>query len=215
MPAFPSSTGANSTLANPNPGSTNGKNLGLGNSTQLGSNPSALNYPDPRLNPPSLNSPLPQQQTPSSGFGTTPGFAGRPSNNWAATSNPAPTTYDPRMSQPYDGYAGAPNYSPSYTTAPNPSTYPLHVATNTAPPTLPNSPAQTGRQQQSAAGGGVAGTPNSTSGGQITATNVDGILQVLFLLSLVVNFYLGILIRKLLIRYRSLLTNVRSQTAYT
>ncbi len=47
------------------------------------------------------------------------------------------------------------------------------------------------------------------------ATNVDGILQVLFLLSLVVNFYLGILIRKLLIRYRSLLTNVRSQTAYT
>ena len=57
--------------------------------------------------------------------------------------------------------------------------------------------------------------PGSASGGQIIASNVDGILQVLFLLSLVVNFYLGILIRKLLIRYRSLLTNVRSQTAYT
>ena len=42
---------------------------------------------------------------------------------------------------------------------------------------------------------------------------VDGILQVFFLLSLVVNFYLGILIRKLLTRYRSLLMNVRSQTA--
>ncbi len=44
--------------------------------------------------------------------------------------------------------------------------------------------------------------------------SIDGILQVLFLLSLVVNFYLGILIRKLLMRYRSLLTNVR-QAAYT
>lgn len=43
------------------------------------------------------------------------------------------------------------------------------------------------------------------------AGNVDGILQVFFLLSLVVNFYLGILIRKLLARYRSLLMNVRSQ----
>lgn len=216
MPAFPPAVGANSTLAtNPYPGSTNSKSSGLGNGTQLGSNPSALNYPDPRLNPPSLNSPLPQQQTPSSGFGTTPGLAGRPANNWAATSNPAPATYDPRLSQPYDSYAGTPNYSPSYTSAPNPGTYPLHVATNAPNPALANSSTQTGRPPQTAASGGVAAPPISASGGQITATNVDGILQVLFLLSLVVNFYLGILIRKLLIRYRSLLTNVRSQTAYT
>jgi len=41
----------------------------------------------------------------------------------------------------------------------------------------------------------------------------ENFLQVFFLLSLVVNFYLGMLIRKLLMRYRSLLANVRSQTA--
>ena len=38
-------------------------------------------------------------------------------------------------------------------------------------------------------------------------------LQVFFLVSLIVNFYLGILLRKLLTRYRSLLSNVRSQVA--
>lgn len=41
----------------------------------------------------------------------------------------------------------------------------------------------------------------------------QNILQIFFLLSLVVNFYLGMLIRKLLGRYRSLLTSVRGQTA--
>ena len=45
------------------------------------------------------------------------------------------------------------------------------------------------------------------------ATASDNFLQVFFLLSLVVNFYLAMLIRKLLTRYRSLLSSVRSQTA--
>lgn len=40
----------------------------------------------------------------------------------------------------------------------------------------------------------------------------DNVLPVFFLLSLVVNFYLGMLIRKLLTRYRALLANVRSQS---
>ena len=215
MPPFPPATGANATLANPYPGATNNKNLGFGNGTQAGSGTSALNYPDPRLTPPSLNSPLPQQQTPSSGFGTTPGLTNRPANNWAATPNPASTNYDPSMSQPYDAYGGAPNYSPSYTPLPNSGTYPLHVATNAPLVPLPTSQTQGGRQTQLPAGGGVVIPTSPVNGGQITPANVDGILQVLFLLSLVVNFYLGILIRKLLMRYRSLLTNVRSQTAYT
>jgi hypothetical protein len=46
-----------------------------------------------------------------------------------------------------------------------------------------------------------------------TAGAPDNILLVFFLLSLIVNCYLGGLIRKLLTRYRSLLSNVRSQTA--
>ncbi len=41
----------------------------------------------------------------------------------------------------------------------------------------------------------------------------DGILRVFFLLSLVMNFYLGVLIRKLRTRYRTLLTSVRVQGA--
>ncbi len=39
----------------------------------------------------------------------------------------------------------------------------------------------------------------------------EGILRVFFLLSLVVNFYLGVIIRKLRTRYRSLLASSRSQ----
>lgn len=54
-------------------------------------------------------------------------------------------------------------------------------------------------------GTGSASPPNSTT--------AVGLLQIFFLLSLVVNFYLGILIRKLLARYRSLLSNVRGSAA--
>ena len=40
---------------------------------------------------------------------------------------------------------------------------------------------------------------------------MDNVVPVMFVLSLVVNFYLGMLIRKLLTRYRSLLSSVRGQ----
>ena len=43
-------------------------------------------------------------------------------------------------------------------------------------------------------------------------SGVENIMPVMFVLSLVVNFYLGMLIRKLLGRYRTLLSSVRSQT---
>ncbi len=43
-------------------------------------------------------------------------------------------------------------------------------------------------------------------------TGMENIMPVMFVLSLVVNFYLGMLIRKLLGRYRTLLASVRSQT---
>lgn len=42
-------------------------------------------------------------------------------------------------------------------------------------------------------------------------SGMDNVVPVMFVLSLVVNFYLGMLIRKLLGRYRSLLSSVRSQ----
>ncbi len=43
-------------------------------------------------------------------------------------------------------------------------------------------------------------------------TGMENVMPVMFVLSLVVNFYLGMLIRKLLGRYRTLLSSVRSQT---
>ncbi len=43
-------------------------------------------------------------------------------------------------------------------------------------------------------------------------SGMENVVPVMFFLSLVVNFYLGMLIRKLLTRYRSLLSSVRSQT---
>ncbi len=56
------------------------------------------------------------------------------------------------------------------------------------------------------------GDNSSTSGAETPKTN-DNLWQLFFLLSLVMNLYLGRLIHKLLLRYRSLLANVRSQTA--
>ena len=53
----------------------------------------------------------------------------------------------------------------------------------------------------------------SNFGAQAQRSGVENIVPVMFVLSLVVNFYLGMLIRKLLTRYRSLLSSVRSQTA--
>ncbi|MCC6511827.1 MAG: hypothetical protein IT423_22190 [Pirellulaceae bacterium] len=43
-------------------------------------------------------------------------------------------------------------------------------------------------------------------------SGMENVVPVMFVLSLVVNFYLGMLIRKLLGRYRSLLASIRSQT---
>ncbi len=53
----------------------------------------------------------------------------------------------------------------------------------------------------------------SGSSSSTARTRTQNFLQVFFLLSLVVNFYLGMLIRKLLSRYRALLSSVRSQAA--
>ncbi len=53
----------------------------------------------------------------------------------------------------------------------------------------------------------------TSNSGATKSKNNQNLLVVFFLLSLVVNVYLGMLIRKLLTRYRSLLSSVRSQIA--
>ena len=54
------------------------------------------------------------------------------------------------------------------------------------------------------------------AGNQSAASNAgpsERWLSVFILISLIVNFYLVVLLRKLLTRYRTLLSNVRSQAA--
>jgi len=139
------------------------------------------------------------------------------------------------MSQPQDNYnfGGAPNYPPNYTSTQNlgEAQNSTHTAMNNAPyNTSNNSNSTTPRKQTN----GVSPlSPNQmevalavrdkfdkNKDGQLTPdeytpANVDGILLTLFVVSLLVNLYLGHLIRKLLMRYRLVLTNVRSQAAYT
>ena len=64
--------------------------------------------------------------------------------------------------------------------------------------------------------GGNQSSPSDLAGSAPVETATqqrDSFLQVFFILSLVVNFYLTTLLRKLLGRYRALLTSVRGQTA--
>ncbi len=245
-------------LTNPNlsnPAATNpNRNLSnLGGSTVGGSSASP-SYPDPRLTPPSLanqqlsnqqlsnqqlgnQSTLPLQQTPATGFGTSPGLAGRQNSTWNNATAGAPA---PNYTSAPDPYANQQNFPPNYSNATNnpfAGTSPTNPNLNNSQldntlanqnfdrmamgnnPAL-NNPALNNQTVQGRNTSLPAGSSpptiltDNTATETIPVTKMDGVLPVLFLLSLVVNFYLGILIRKLLIRYRSLLTNVR-QAAYT
>ena len=135
------------------------------------------------------------------------------------------------MSQPSDNFAGSPNYAPNYTSLPNQGTYqdPTRISMNTNHPSPPPNSSQT---RQPTSGGSVSQPPSEwdnilltfdkNKDGRLTPdeytptnSNADGILLTFFVLSLLVNLFLAHLIRKLLIRYRLVLTNVRSQAAYT
>jgi hypothetical protein len=54
-----------------------------------------------------------------------------------------------------------------------------------------------------------AETTDETSAA-ISASNWEKVLQILFILSVVLNFYLGVHLHKLLLRYRTLLSSVRA-----
>jgi hypothetical protein len=233
LPDYPPTGGANAPFASANPPTANTANSRSSLGTGFGANNStAPLYPTDRLNPPSLNTQnaIPQQRTPSSTFGTSPGLANA-SNDWVTT-NPAAPNYAPSMSQPTDKYnfGAQTNLPPGYTAAPNLNEYqnPTHIASNptpyaapsnTNPPASPtNSGALTRQQLENALA--VQSKFDKNKDGvltpdEYTPASVDGILLTLFVVSLLVNLYLGHLIRKLLMRYRLVLTNVRSQAAYT
>lgn len=241
-PPFTNPNLTNPNLTNTNPAIPNRNVSNLGNSG-AGGTTAQPGYPDPRLTPPSLSnqSTLTQQQTPAAGFGTSPGLVGRQNNTWNNSANNSAAPNYTAAPDPYanaqnvqSNYSGAPNNpfgtapqtNPAFTNSQlnnslsNPN-YDRMAMNNTPPPSTqvsnPNLNNQTslGRGTSLPAGSSPPSilTGSTTSPELAQSTKIDGVLQVLFLLSLVVNFYLGILIRKLLIRYRSLLTNVR-QSAY-
>jgi hypothetical protein len=73
------------------------------------------------------------------------------------------------------------------------------------------------RNRANAAEQNAAAAPQTNASGSAEGNSVASagsvLIQMFFLVSLVANVYLVFLIRKLLHRYRSLLTTVRSQTA--
>ena len=93
------------------------------------------------------------------------------------------------------------------------------VASNTSFPSLPPSGELSGQKPIALGGGSATGASTSSSdankeaaAGSNQSTAFENILPAFFILSLLVNFYLGSLIRKLLTRYRALLANMRGQT---
>ncbi len=94
--------------------------------------------------------------------------------------------------------ASNPNLAGSNPSNPNPGSYQNNVDTN--------------QNRQSSPSDDLAGSNGASHRGSIQRSS-DVWLQIFFLVSLIVNFYLGMLIRKLLTRYRSLLSSVRGQAA--
>jgi hypothetical protein len=229
IPEFPPATGSNLPFSSANQAAVNNRNstIGSGLGTGLGSGMGTGKaapplYPADRLSPPSLSNQmtLPQQQTPSQGFGTTPGLAAsQPSSDWKTSPLPS---YAPSMSQPSDNFAGSPNYAPNYTSLPNQVTNqdPTRISMNTNQARLP--PAGGAVSQPTNEWDKILLTLDKNKDRQLTPdeytptnSNADGILLTFFVLSLLVNLFLAHLIRKLLVRYRLVLTNVRNQAAYT
>ncbi len=183
------------------------------------------NYESPM--PPSLAGiGIPNQQTPVNGFGSTTGVGSRFGNQTGFGQSPgsAATEFNGpgaanggqalNQSNLPNAYAGISNngtqtgpggFSQQTPSSAIPNDGFNRMAANTGSVLIPG--------QQSAVGKSTDGSASdSQSGASTPARSSQGILQVFLLLSLVVNLYLGMLIHKLLTRYRSLLTSVRGQT---
>lgn len=167
-------------------------------------------------------------------FGGLPrGATGSPQYNEYATPGPSSglgTTYPYGTQPPYGqgsnlppaGYGGQ-GYVPDPLSIPSGYYQPTRVADNRSPLSVPSTSSggtATGNTSSTPSSGSNNSSKGRTSGGNqdtdvagtySNRSGMENILPVMFVLSLVVNFYLGMLIRKLLTRYRSLLSSVRSQ----
>lgn len=181
----------------------------------------------------------PIPQSPVAGFGNTPmvpAAQGYVPNNYggsnynlgqASAYQQPPGNQDPYLSPAQATYSGNGHPSavrqPQYDPRIAERMYEDRIAMNAASQSREIPSTSMTRSGENVNGQWVDSSAGTRRGSDIDATltgnrsepvkTSDKILQVFFLLSLVVNFYLGLLIRKLLARYRSLLTSVRSQTA--
>jgi hypothetical protein len=161
-------------------------------------------------------------------FGSVP--RGTPSqevyNQYATAGTGLGTQYQPQYQPQYQASGSPPPvYSgfPSDPLAlPSLDHRPTRIADNRSATSVPSTGGGTSANGATGTRSGSAGDtakgrasePNTDSGLTDPYGNRSGmenILPVMFVLSLVVNFYLGMLIRKLLGRYRSLLSSVRGQ----
>lgn len=158
---------------------------------------------------------LPNRQTPVGSFGS---FNGGNPGNYVSAGQP-------------NGYGREMYGTPGYN---NPNLYPPSGLPPGGTAVYPTDPATRLANNPAAAGGGTGNLPSTTAAPAATtpapppateSTTAGGgsrlptekspsqnILPVFFLLSLVVNLYLGWLISKLLKRYRALLASMRGQT---
>lgn len=146
---------------------------------------------------------IPGQRTPVDGFGNYPGGRDAYAEYAASQSRPSyGSESDWRDYQAGRNGQSPPGRSPADTADPS-----VRLAANTTSGAVLPETSGANATKGNPSNGPPSGPPSSPSG------NTETILQFFFLLSLVVNFYLGMLIRKLLTRYRSLLSSVRGQTA--
>ena len=176
-------------------------NQGLGNQGQTKFNPSNGNFND--------NS-GPGQVTPGQLIQGGQPFPGRPGQS------------DGQYPSGFNGSQGAIGTYPNngqvdYGRVDLVASNPTGIASNTGNHSPPPS-GDPSRQGTGALGGGGAGqgaSPSDGINGSITgptkSTTVENTMTLLFLFSLLVNVYLGSLMRKLLSRYRALLANMRGQ----
>lgn len=215
-----------------------GINPTIGNG-QNGNNPDYGSPTPPSLGPPELFTGIPSSQTPSGGFGNYPGNQGQGKFNSGTSglNNNSGQNQTASGQFPQGGQVlGDGRYSPTSPPAQGPnspytgngqggfdnfdriaSNTPVGGGRNTNPP-LGSDLGGQGAGRPGGAGGPVrenspSDANNDPQAGSAKSKTLENILPAFFILSLLVNFYLGSLIRKLLTRYRALLANMRGQTS--
>lgn len=156
-------------------------------------------------------------------YANTPGYTGSPGYNNTPGANQSYPNNQGYAQSPSNQFPYTNNQTGGYLPS-DPLSIRLADSRNAIPGTSTSgtipSTSTTGTNLNSSRSNWGGGRTDGYGSDQLTDANgqlnprggMENIMPVMFVLSLVVNFYLGMLIRKLLGRYRTLLASVRSQT---